>query len=64
MGAVINIFSKNKQITEEIKEVQQEETSISDKFEELIKLNKENAERIKKERAQANKNVKKSYRLE
>jgi len=62
MGDVINIFDRKK-VKEETKEIKTE-TTIDEKFQELIRLNKENAERIKKERAQANKNVKKSYRIE
>lgn len=62
MGDVINIFDRKK-VKEETKVIETE-TTIDEKFKELIKLNKENEERIKKERAQANKNVKKSYRIE
>ena len=56
MTEVINIFDRKRPIKEK-----KEEEEVS--FEEIIKKNKENEERIKKDREQANKYVKRSYRI-
>lgn len=54
---VVSIFSKKKD-TENVSESKELET-----FEEVIKRNKETAERMKKDREKANKGVIRSYRL-
>lgn len=54
---VINLFEAKKPKKKD--EEQEEEYS----FEEIMKRNAENRERIRKERADANKKVKRSYRL-
>jgi hypothetical protein len=57
----VDFKSKTKKVVEE---ETKENTLAPTNFEELIKKNKENEERLKKERAQDNKNVKRSYRIE
>jgi hypothetical protein len=54
---IINIFDKKRPIKEK-----KEEEEVS--FEEIIKKNEENKERIKRDREQANKYVKRSYRID
>jgi Cu2+-containing amine oxidase len=71
----LNFYRKSKQVldldeSENLteKRIEQIEAQIKSKpsksFEEIIKKNKENEERLKKERMQDNKKVKKSYRIE
>lgn len=71
----LNFYRKSKQVldldeSENLteKRIEQIEAQIESKpsksFEEIIKKNKENEERLKKERMQDNKKVKKSYRIE
>ena len=59
-------LNENENLTE--KRIEQIEAQIESKpsksFEEIVKKNKENEERLKKERMQDNKKVKKSYRIE
>jgi hypothetical protein len=57
MSEIIELKKKRDQKKEEVKPA--EELS----FEEVVKRNKENAERMKKEREKANKGVIRSYRL-
>lgn len=57
MSKVINLFeARDKQEALEIKE------SI-EKFDQVVLTNKQNEERLRKERLQANKNVLRSYRI-
>lgn len=58
MSNVINLFDKKIKKTED-KKNQEEEVS----FEEIIKRNKQNEERIRKERDKKNKQTIRSYRL-
>jgi hypothetical protein len=55
MGEVVSIFSRKK------KEEPTEKKELS--FEEQTELNRQNEERLKKERAKANQDVLKSYRI-
>jgi hypothetical protein len=57
MSKVINLFDRE---VEEKKEETEEETMS---FEEIMRKNAENKERMRKERAKANKGVVRSYRL-
>ncbi len=57
---VINMFDRKPKENKEAEEVK-DETELS--FEEIAKKNKENAERLKRDRANANKKVTKSYNL-
>lgn len=70
----LNFYRKSKQVldldeSENLteKRIEQIEAQIESKpsksFEEIIKKNKENEDRLKKERMRDNKNVKKSYRI-
>lgn len=65
MSKVINVDFKNKKVwdsnNEEILILIEEKTKST--FEEITKKNKENEERIKKERAKDNVKVMKSYRI-
>jgi hypothetical protein len=54
MSNVINLFAKKEELTEEVV-IEADEVELS--FEETMKRNKENAERLKKERSRENKNV-------
>ena len=57
MSKVVNLFDRK---VEEKKEETEEETMS---FEEIMRRNAENKERMRKERAKANKGVIRSYRL-
>lgn len=61
MGNVINVDFKSKKKNNDIIELIEEKTKAD--FNEIIKKNKENEERLKKERSGDNKNVLKSYRI-
>jgi hypothetical protein len=60
MSNVINLFAKKEELTEEVV-IEADEVELS--FEEIAKRNKENAERMKKERLRENKNVIRGYGL-
>lgn len=61
MSNVINVDFKSKKKSNDIIELIEEKTKAD--FNEIIKKNKENEERLKKERSGDNKNVLKSYRI-
>ena len=56
MNKVIDIFRKDEKNIEE-------EDKVNDSFEEAMKRNEENRERMKKERLKDNKKVLKTYRI-
>lgn len=61
MSNVINVDFKSKKKINDIIELIEEKTKAD--FNEIIKKNKENEERLKKERSGDNTNVMKSYRI-
>ena len=61
MSEVINLFDRKKAEEPEEKTIKEETEEVS--FAETMRRNKANADRIKKERAQANKGVIRSHRL-
>ena len=61
MSNVINVDFKTKKKNNDIIELIEEKTKTD--FNEIIKKNKENKERLKKERSGDNVNVMKSYRI-
>ena len=61
MSEVINLFDRKKAEEPEEKTIKEETEEVS--FAEAMRRNKANADRIKKERAQANKGVIRSHRL-
>lgn len=61
MSNVINVDFKSKKKINDIIELIEEKTKAD--FNEIIKKNKENEERLKKERSGDNTNVIKSYRI-
>ena len=61
MSNVINVDFKSKKKNNDIIELIEEKTKTD--FNEIIKKNKENEERLKKERSGDNVNVMKSYRI-
>jgi len=61
MSNVINVDFKSKKKSNDIIELIEEKTKTD--FNEIIKKNKENEERLKKERVRDTTNVMKSYRI-
>lgn len=61
MSNVINVDFKSKKKSNDIIELIEEKAKTD--FNEIIKKNKENEERLKKERSSDNTNVIKSYRI-
>jgi len=61
MSNVINVDFKSKKKSKDIIELIEEKTKTD--FNEIIKKNKENEERLKKERVRDNTNVMKSYSI-
>lgn len=59
MGKVINLFENKKEKPQQ----NQEAAESTPAFEEIVRQNQENAERIRKEREKNNKNVLRSYRI-
>lgn len=62
MSNVVNLADRRKAKKEEVKTLDSE-VKKTETFEELAQKNKENSERVKKERLSANKNVLRSYRI-
>lgn len=58
---IVSLKDKMKELSSKKEDKLEEDESLS--FEEIMKRNKENEDRLRKERAQANKSVLRSYRI-
>lgn len=63
MAKVINLFEAKAKKEEEFVELNENKDDSGLSFEEIMERNRKNAERVKRERAEANKSVTRSYRL-
>ena len=60
---VINLFANRKQLNDAIQTDSREEPQSEEAFNEAVRKNMENAERLRKERLKANQGVLKSYKI-